>query len=159
MARSKVEGKAGSATNARGQAKGGGRGSMTWLLGVVCGVIVCFATPSALLAGVLLAPAMLAAVFDNQPNRPVTRVVLVSGMGMTFLPLWHLNAAQPTLAMALDMLGDPGVLCPAWLAAACGWAVCEALPIVLQGAANRRAAAAIAALQEEASRLGAQWDL
>jgi len=132
---------------------------MTWLLGVICGVAVCFATPSALLVGVLLAPAALAAVFDSQRGRPMARVVLVSGTGMTFLPLWHLNAAHPSLGLALDMLGDPAVLCPAWLAAACGWAVGEALPILLQGAANRRAVASIAALHAEATRLAAEWDL
>ena len=147
------------AARTKRQAEGGGRDPMTWLLGVACGVVVCFATPSALLAGVLLAPAIVAALFDSQAGRPMARVVLVSGGGMTFPPLWHLNMAHPSIGLALDMLSDPGVLCPAWLAAASGWAVCESLPIVLQAAANRRAVSTIAALQDEAERLKAQWDL
>jgi hypothetical protein len=134
-------------------------GSLTWLLGVGCGVAVTFATPSAVLAGVLMAPGVVAAMFDRQANRAVTRVVFISGAGLTFGPLWHLNTGTPSMAAALDLLADPAVLCPAWLAAACGWTMCEALPIVLQMAANRRAAGRIAALREEAAALQAAWDL
>ena len=73
------------------------------------------------LAGVLLAPAILVAVFDKQPQRPVMRVVFIAGAGLTIGPLWHLNALTPTVPLALDMLCDPAVLCPAWLAGGLGW--------------------------------------
>jgi hypothetical protein len=125
--------------------KAGGGGSLT--------------TPSAVLAGVLLAPAMLVAVFDKQPQRPVMRVVLIAGIGLTIGPLWHLNALSPTVPLALDMLCDPAVLCPAWLAGALGWAVCEFLPLLLQAAADKRAAMRMSALLEEAKALKSSWDL
>ncbi len=133
-------------------------GSKTWLLGVACGAAVTFATPSAILAGVLLAPGLICALFDRQAGKAVTRVVFVSGAGLTFGPLWHLNAGSPSITAALDLLADPGVLCPAWLAAACGWAVCEALPVLLQATANRRAAGRVVALLEEAAALRKAWD-
>ena len=142
---------------AGGARKGGG--SMPWLLGAACGAAATFATPSALLAGVLLAPAWLTAVFDAQPRRPVTRVVFVSAAGFTLGPLWHLNTGVASVAQALDMLMDPAVLCPAWLAGACGWALCEALPVVLRLVAERQAAARMAALLEQAQTIRAEWDL
>jgi hypothetical protein len=136
-----------------------GGGSLPWLLGVACGAAMAFATPSALLGGVLLAPAWLTAVFDAESKRPVTRVVFVSAAGFTFGPLWHLNMGGASTAQALDMLTDPAVLCPAWLAGACGWAVCEVLPLLLRLAAERHAAARMAALLEEARQIRETWDL
>jgi hypothetical protein len=136
-----------------------GNGSLNWLLGVACGAILAFATPTALLGGVLLAPAILTAVFDTQAGRPLTRVVFVAAAGFTFGPIWHLNAAEPTLAAALDMLSEPSVLCPAWLAGGSGWAVCEFLPLLLRLVGERQAAARIAALEAEAQGLREAWDL
>ena len=78
---------------------------------------------------------------------------------MIFMPLWRLNTGGATLALALDMLSDPGVLCPAWLAAACGWALCEALPLALQAAANRQASHRMKSLREEAEIIKHDWDL
>jgi hypothetical protein len=130
-----------------------------WLLGMVCGAVLAFATPTALLAGVLLAPAFLTAVFDRQPRRPVTRVVFVSCAGFTFGPVWHLNSFGASIGQALDMLTDPAVLCPAWLAGACGWAVCEVLPLLLYSVADRQATGQVAALIKEAETLQKEWDL
>jgi hypothetical protein len=132
---------------------------MTWLMGMASGAVLAFATPTAILASVLLAPAILIAVFDSQPGRATTRVVFVAVAGLAFGPIWHLNASGPTIASALEMLCEPAVLCPAWLAGACSWGVCEYLPLLLLAAANRTATARIAALLEEAQALQAEWDL
>ena len=134
-------------------------GPMTWLMGMACGAVLAFATPTAILAGVLLAPAILVAVFDGAPGRGTTRVVFVAVAGLAFGPVWHLNASGPTIGSALEMLFEPSVLCPAWLAGACSWAVCEFLPLILLAAANRAATARIASLLEEAKALKAAWDL
>ena len=142
---------------ANGIQKGGG--SMPWLLGVVCGAVMTFATSSALLAGVLLAPAWLTAVFDADQRRPVTRVVFVSAAGLTIGPLWHLNTGGASVGQALDLLADPAVLCPAWLAGACGWAVCELLPLLLRLAAERQAATRMAGLLAQARQIREEWDL
>ena len=138
---------------------GGGRGSFHWLMGMACGAVLAFATPTAILGGVLMAPAILAAVFDTQKKRPMARVVFISCAGFTFGPVWHLNAMGGVTAQALDMLYDPSVLCPAWLAGACGWGACELLPFVLRLAAERAAVSQIAALQAEANAIREAWDL
>ena len=132
---------------------------MQWLLGVACGAILAFATPTAILGGVLLAPAILTAVFDTQPRRPVTRVVFVASAGFAFGPIWHLNAMGGVTSQALEMLYDPAVLCPAWIAGACGWGACELLPLLLRMVAERAAVTRIAALQAEAKAIQADWDL
>jgi hypothetical protein len=121
--------------------------------------VLAFATPTAVLASVLLAPAILVALLDNYPGRATTRAVFVATAGPAFGPIWHLNAGGATIGLALDMLCEPNVLCPAWLAGACAWAVCECLPILLRGAADRLATARAAALLEEAKTLRAEWDL
>jgi hypothetical protein len=140
--------------------QGAGRhGSVTWLMGMACGAILAFATPTALLAGVLMAPAILVSLLDAYPGRATTRAVFVATAGPAFGPIWHLNAGGATLALTVDMLCEPTVLCPAWLAGGCAWAVCECLPILLRGAADRLATARAAALLEEAKTLRAAWDL
>ncbi len=140
-------------------ARKGGGGSLTLLIGVVFGAVLTFATPTALLCGVLLAPAIVVAVVDGSPRSAMARVVFVAGAGFSFAPIWHLNTAGGTMAVAMDMLSNPSILCPAWLAGACGWAVCECLPLVLRSAANRAAEARIEALAAEAKKLREEWDL
>jgi hypothetical protein len=126
---------------------------------MACGAILAFATPTAILGGVLLAPGILAAVFDTQKNRPMARVVGISCAGFAIGPVWHLNTMGGATPQALEMLYDPSVLCPAWMAGACGWGVCELLPLLLRLAAERAAVARIAALQAEAHALHQEWDL
>jgi hypothetical protein len=63
------------------------------------------------------------------------------------------------VAAATDLLLDPAILAPAWVAGACGWALCETLPVLLRVAADVRATSRIAALQAEARALREAWDL
>ena len=134
-------------------------GSWNWLAGMGCGAALAFATPSFVLGAVLLAPALVTAAFERERGRPMTRVVLVAGSGFALVPVWHLNQAGATMAAALDMLSDVRIVCPAWLAGACGWAACELLPMAIRFAADKRAAMQIAALTAEAEALRAAWDL
>jgi hypothetical protein len=136
-----------------------GGGSLLWLQGLVCGAVLAFATPIALLLCVLLAPAVLAAVMDTMPNRAMTRAVFFAALAFTLGPLWHLILAGRGMQQAVDLISDPGVLGPAWLAGACGWALCEVLPVVLRSLAELQATARMAALKSEAAALRAEWDL
>jgi hypothetical protein len=147
------------ASGAPAKREAGGGGSIHWLMGMACGAILAFATPTAILGGVLLAPAILAAVFDTQKKRPMTRVVFVACAGFAFGPVWHLNVMGGVTSQALEMLYDPSVLCPAWIAGACGWGACELLPLLLRLAAERAAVVRIAALQAEAKAIREAWDL
>jgi len=143
-----------------GTAPGGVRGgSYGWLQGLVCGAVMAFATPVAVLVGVLLMPALAAILFDKQPGRPVARAVALGGVAFTLAPLWHLIEGGGGVAAALDVLADPAVTAPAWLAGASGWALCELLPVLLRGVASMNAQARLAALEAEEKALRAAWDL
>ncbi len=142
------------------KAEGGRRGgSLMWLQGLVCGALLTFATPIAVLVGVLLAPTVAAAVMDPGPNRAMTRAVFLSGLAFTLGPLWKLIMEGRGMEAAVELLGDPAVLGAAWLAGACGWALCEVLPVILRSFAELRAVARITALQSEATALREMWDL
>jgi len=80
-------------------------------------------------------------------------------VAFTLAPLWHLIEGGGGVAAALDVLADPAVTAPAWLAGASGWALCELLPVLLRGLASMNAQARLAALEAEEKALRAAWDL
>lgn len=133
--------------------------STIWLEGLACGAVMAFAPAAAVLAFVLLAPAVAAALLDSRAGRPVARAVALSGLALSLAPLWHLILDGRTLEAALALLADPTVVGPAWLAGASGWALCELLPVLLRVAADMRATARTAALRAEAGALTQDWDL
>jgi hypothetical protein len=96
---------------------------------------------------------------DDGPNRAMTRAVFLSGLAFTLGPLWKLIVEGRGMATAVDLIGDPAVLGAAWLAGACGWALCVVLPVILRSFGELRAAARMTALQAEAAALQAEWDL
>lgn len=57
-------------------------GNIRWFghKGLLCGALMTLATPTALLLGVLLGPAMLAVVLDREPWRPTGRSVALFSM-------------------------------------------------------------------------------
>jgi hypothetical protein len=149
MARAKA------APRKRTRAKGGSH----WFSGMACGALLAFATGVAVLLGVLLAPCAAAAVLESTPGRPVTRAMLLCGAAFVLAPVWHLVLAGDTMPATLDLLADPLVLGPAWLAGLTGWALCELLPVALRITSDLRATARISALAAEEAALRAEWDL
>jgi hypothetical protein len=136
-----------------------GGGSWLWLQGLVCGAVLAFATPVALVICVLMAPGLAAAIFDPAPQRAMTRAVALACLAFTMGPVWHLILAGRVMTQAVDLVLDPEVVLPAWLAGACGWALCELLPVLLRSAADMRAAVRIAVLEKEAAALREEWDM
>jgi hypothetical protein len=136
-----------------------GRGSLLWLQGLVCGALLTFATPTALLLGVLMAPAAAAWLADTLPGRPVARAVAVAGLAPALGPVWHLWLGGHTIAVALELLSDPAAIGIAWVAAACGWAMCQVLPVVLRTLREMREAARAKALAAELELQKEEWDL
>ncbi len=61
--------------------------SLVWLQGLLCGAMVTLATPTALLLGVLLGPALLALMLDRQPGRPKARSIALCSMAASIDPL------------------------------------------------------------------------
>jgi hypothetical protein len=147
------------AAKAGGKAKRAPAGSGMWLQGMICGGVLAFATPCALLGAVLMAPGVISLVVERGPHRPVTRAVSLACLSFTLAPLWHLFMDGQSMMAALEMLANPAVLCPAWLAGAVGWALCELLPMALRITAALRAKARIDALRAEETALRETWDL
>jgi hypothetical protein len=153
MARAVAKGKGGAGAARRG------RGGSNWLSGLACGAVLAFATSVALLVGILLAPAAMAAVAEGTPGRPVTRAMALCGTAFVLDPVWRLLLAGHTMSAALDILADPLTTGGAWLAGLVGWALCEMLPVGLRIASDMRNAARISALAAEEAALRAEWDL
>ena len=146
------------AVKAKSRAKRG-QGSTLWLQGLACGALLAFAPSFAALGAALLAPALLATVADARPGRPVARAVFLASAAFTLMPAWRLFQNGQSLTAALDLLAEPAVIGPAWLAGACGWALCEVLPVLLRAIADARTAAHAHALRAEEKALRAAWDL
>jgi hypothetical protein len=126
---------------------------------LACGAVLAFATSVALLAGILLAPAAVAAVVESTPGRPVARAMALCGGAFVLAPVWRLVLEGRSMTAALDILADPVTTGGAWLAGLAGWVLCEMLPVALRIASDMRHAALIGALEAEETALRAEWDL
>lgn len=117
--------------------------SLIWLQGLLCGALAAVATPLALLLGVLLAPAAVAAMLEAQPGRPASRSLLLFGLSASVGPVRRLWAQGDTMGSSLGLLSDPRVLVVAWGAAAAAWVLFELAPmgmsLALAGASHARA--------------------
>lgn len=149
---------------AKGRARAGGEasqpragGSLIWLQGAACGVVLTFAAPAALLGGTLLAPALMAWLVERERGQPVARAVLLFGGAVAVGPVWHLCLSGDSMAAALDMMSDPTIVAFAWTAAAFAWALCEVLPVLIERAGQFAEAARVAAWRAELKALETEW--
>ena len=131
-------------------------GSFLWLQGLVCGAIATLATPTFILGGLLLAPAMLSMLTDQSHGKSTARSVILFGLAGTVLPLADLWRTGHTIANALDMASDTTTLATAWAAQGGAWLLCELGPLLIalvmdemSGAKAARLRAARAAYEEE----------
>ncbi|HET8995858.1 MAG TPA: hypothetical protein VFN42_04260 [Acetobacteraceae bacterium] len=118
--------------------------SLVWLQGLGCGAVVTLAPGFAALLGILLAPGLVALLFDREAGRPMARCVLLTGMAACIAPVEMLWSNGQTVAAALGLLGDFQVMGTAWSASAAGWLLAELAPLgsrlVLEALARSRAA-------------------
>ena len=133
--------------------------STIWLQGLLCGAMVTLATPTALLLGVLLGPALLAIVLDREPGRPRARSIALCSMAAAVIPLRTLWTAGHNMATATALLGDFQILATAWSAAAGGWLLAEAVPIAVRAALEAMSIARAVRLRSERVRLVEAWGL
>jgi hypothetical protein len=133
--------------------------SMVWLQGLLCGAVVTLATPTALLLGVLLGPALASLVLDRRPGRPTARCIVLCSTAASVQPIRILWAAGHTMAASTALLADLRVVGTAWSAAAGGWLLAELAPVVvrvvLEGLSRSRAAR----LRAERQELVEAWGL
>lgn len=134
-------------------------GSLIWLQGLLCGAVVTLATPSALLAAALLAPAVLAYRLDRQPGRPIARAILVCALAGMVHPLRALWAGGHSMPLALAMLGNAWTWLPAWAAAGGGWLLAELAPLGLRAVLELLAVTRAAQLRAQRARLETEWGI
>jgi hypothetical protein len=106
--------------------------SLVWMQGLLCGAMATLATPTALLLGVLLGPALRALMLDRQPGRPKARSIALWSMAACVDPLRILWESGHTLSGAAALLGNTQILGVAWSAAAAGWLLAEVAPIAVR---------------------------
>jgi hypothetical protein len=133
--------------------------SLIWSQGLLCGALATLATPTALLLGVLLAPAIAAALFDREPGRPRARSIALCGMAASVEPLRTLWTSGHSLAIAGTLADNLQVVGTAWSAAAGGWLLAEIMPLAVRAALEALSIARTSRLQAERARLIEAWGL
>ncbi len=135
------------------------KGSLLWMQGLASGALLTFATPTALMLAVLLAPAIACALGEKDSAGSATRAVALCCAAASVSPLWHLWIQNDRMDVAINALSSPSTLVGAWGAGACAWALCQVLPVVLRTAWDAREAVRARSLQGELNRTKEEWDL
>ena len=135
------------------------RGSGVWIQGLVCGAMVTLATPTAVLAGVLLLPALIVHFIDDTPGRPVLRAVLLFGLAASLRPLLALWTGGHTMQTSMALLSDIATPALAWSAQGGAWLLTQLLPLLVRVTLEARKKVAVARLRAERARLAAAWGL
>lgn len=133
--------------------------SLVWVQGLLCGALVTLATPTALLLGVLLGPAMIALVLDGEHGRPTGRSVALFSMAAAVGPLKVLWTGGHTMQGAANLVSSLDVVATAWSAAAAGWLLAQILPIAMRTVLEALGMTRSARLRAERVRLVADWGL
>ena len=135
-----------------------GGGATRWLQGLVCGVALLVATPSALLAGVLLLPTVMAWMGDRQPGQPTARAVLLFGLAASCQPLDLLWRAGHRMEDAVVLITDVRTLAIAWSAQAGGWMLTQLLPLLIGFFVEAQANIVAQRLQKRLESLQEEWN-
>jgi hypothetical protein len=125
----------------------------------MCGALATLATPTALLLGVLLGPALLTVMLESEPGRPVGRCVVLFSMAASVRPLKTLWLTGHTMPVATNLVGDLQVVGTAWSAAAAGWLLAQLLPIAARTVLEALGLGRSAQLKAERTRLISDWGL
>ena len=133
--------------------------SLVWLQGLLCGALATLATPTALVLGVLLGPAMIALVLDHEPGKPTGRTVALFSMAASVGPLRTLWTTGHSIPVATDLIASMNVVGTAWTAAAAGWLLAQILPIAVRAVLEVLSITRSARLRAERAKLTADWGL
>ena len=132
-------------------------GSLRWLQGMGCGLVLAVSPSTLLLLGGLMAPLVPALLSDGARGRPVARSVALFGAALSIGPVLRLWREGDSTANALALLGDVGVLGTAWAACAVGWLLAELAPVLVRVALDRNDHAQEAALLAARRRIEERW--
>ena len=134
-------------------------GPRRWLQGLLCGTLIAFAAPAALLAAVLGLPALLASLFDREPGRPMARNLALAAAAViapSLAALWHAGHGWPA---CLDLLSEPTRLAIAWAVQGGFWLAGELAPLAVRLALDTAAAAQAARLRARRAQYEQEWGL
>jgi len=134
-------------------------GSLLWLQGLSCGALATLATPTAVVAGILLAPGLLSVVMDQAPGKPTARSVMLFGLAATVQPLATLWRTGHHMGTALDIAGDSTVLATAWAAQGGAWLLCELTPLIITLSIEAVSRSRAARLRAARAAYEEQWGL
>jgi hypothetical protein len=134
-------------------------GSLLWLQGLACGAVATLATPTFILGGLLLAPALLSVLLDQSHGKSTARAVVLFGLAGTVQPLADLWHAGHTIAIALDMASSTTTLATAWAAQGGAWLLCELGPLLIVLVMEAFSAAKAARLRAARAAYEEQWGL
>jgi hypothetical protein len=134
------------------------QGSRHWLYGLLCGVVLIAATPSALLAGLLLMPTVMAAVADRQPGRPIARAVLLFGLAGSCTPLNMLWRAGHGMDDAIAIGSDLHSIALAWVFQAGGWLLTQVVPMIIGLFAEAQDTLTLSRMRHRQQTLADEWD-
>jgi hypothetical protein len=143
---------------ARKQQAPQGGGATLWLQGLVCGVVLLVATPSALLAGVLLLPTLMVWMSDRQPGQPTARAVVLFGLAASCQPLDLLWRTGHRIEDAVVLITDLRTLAIAWSAQAGGWMLTQLLPLLIGFFVEAQASLVAQRLQKRLESLQEEWN-
>ena len=135
------------------------RGATVWVQGLACGALLTFATPTALLLGILLAPAILCILASPGAERGVFRAVASSCAAASLAPVWRLWMNGGHMDEVAAILASPSILCAAWGAGAAAWAMCQVLPVIIKTAWDIREANKAKTIEAELAQLNEEWGL
>ena len=134
-------------------------GSLLWLQGLACGALATLATPTFVLAGLLLAPALVSVVMDQSRGKSTARCVVLFGLATTLQPLANLWRTGHTLGNAFDMASDATTLATAWAAQGAAWLLCEMGPLLIALVMEAASSAKAARLRTTRAAYEEQWGL
>ncbi len=134
-------------------------GSLVWVQGLACGALLTFATPTALLLGILFAPVIVCLLASAGDDSNVLRAVATSCAALSVGPVWHVWMAGGHMDAVGAVLATPSTLCLAWGAGAGAWALCQVLPILFSVAWELRETQKAKAIQLELDALKEEWGL
>jgi hypothetical protein len=135
------------------------RGTGRWLQGLVCGALVAFAPPTALMVGTLLLPAIIVYVLDDSDGRATLRAVLLFGLAGSLRPLLALWSGGHTMGASLSLLSDMAVPALAWSAQGAGWLLAQAIPLLIRVVQEAQTKIEIAHIRAERAKLAEEWGL
>jgi hypothetical protein len=135
------------------------RGAGMWVQGLACGALVTLATPTAVLAAVLLLPAIIVFALDQTEGKPTTRAVALLGLATAMSPGLALWTGGHSMAVCLALLSDPVTIARAWAAQGGGWLLVQLLPLALRLLLERQSSAQMRRLRAERASLEEAWGI